>query len=50
MATEAKFVPPIPIFLAYLVPLEVDVVHQFLFGEFFLSSAKSLSNTFLGDC
>jgi hypothetical protein len=37
MATEAKFVPPIPIFLAYLVPLEVDVVHiklhQFLFGE-----------------
>jgi hypothetical protein len=33
----AKFVQPIPIFLAYLVPLDVDVVpikfHQFLFGE-----------------
>jgi hypothetical protein len=25
MATEAKFVLPIPIFLAYLVPLDVDV-------------------------
>jgi hypothetical protein len=24
MATAAKFVQPIPIFLAYLVPLEVD--------------------------
>jgi hypothetical protein len=36
-ATVAKFVQPIPIFLAYLVPLDVDVVpikfHQFLFGE-----------------
>ena len=36
MATAAKFVQPIPIFLAYLVPLDVDVVpikfHQFLFG------------------
>jgi hypothetical protein len=36
MATSAKFVLPIPIFLAYLVPLDVDVVpikfHQFLFG------------------
>ena len=36
MAT-AKFVQPIPICLAYLVPLAVDVVpirlHQFLFGE-----------------
>jgi hypothetical protein len=34
----AKFVQPIPnFFLAYLVPLDVDVVpikfHQFLFGE-----------------
>jgi hypothetical protein len=33
----SKFVQPIPIFLAYLVPLEVDVVpikfHKFLFGE-----------------
>jgi hypothetical protein len=33
MATAAKFVQPIPIFLAYLVPLDVDVVpikfHQF---------------------
>ena len=38
MATAAKFVQPIPIFLAYLVPLAVDVVpikfHQFLFGEY----------------
>jgi hypothetical protein len=37
MATTAKFVQPIPIFLAYLVPLDVDVVpikfHQFLFAE-----------------
>jgi hypothetical protein len=37
MATAAKFVQPIPIFLAYLVPLDVDVVpikcHQFLFGD-----------------
>jgi hypothetical protein len=37
MATAAKFVQPIHIFLAYLVPLDVDVVpikfHQFLFGE-----------------
>ena len=37
MATAAKFVQPIPIFLAYLVPLDVEVVpikfHQFLFGE-----------------
>jgi hypothetical protein len=37
MATAAKFVQPIPIFLAYHVPLVVDVVpikfHQFLFSE-----------------
>ena len=37
MATAAKFVQPIPIILAYLVPIDVDVVpikfHQFLFGE-----------------
>jgi hypothetical protein len=37
MATTAKFVQPIPIVFAYLVPLDVDVVpikfHQFLFGE-----------------
>ena len=37
MATAAKFVQLILIFLAYLVPLDVDVVpikfHQFLFGE-----------------
>jgi hypothetical protein len=37
MATAAKFVLPIPIVLAYLVPLDVDVVpikfDQFLFGE-----------------
>jgi hypothetical protein len=37
MATAAKIVQPIPIYLAYLVPLDVDVVpiklHQFLFGE-----------------
>jgi hypothetical protein len=35
MATAAKIVQPIPIFWAYLVPLDVDVVpikfHQFLF-------------------
>jgi hypothetical protein len=36
MATAAKFVLPIPILLAYLVPLDVDVdvvpikFHQFL--------------------
>ena len=37
MTTAAKFVQPIPIISAYLVPLDVDVVpikfHQFLFGE-----------------
>ena len=37
MATTAKFVQPIPIFLADLIPLDVDVIsikfHQFLFGE-----------------
>jgi hypothetical protein len=37
MATAAKFVQPILIFFAYLVPQDVDVVpikfHQFLFGE-----------------
>jgi hypothetical protein len=37
MATAAKFVQLIMIFLAYLVPPDVDVVpikfHQFLFGE-----------------
>jgi hypothetical protein len=37
MATAAKFVQTIPIFLVYLIPLDVDVVpikfHQFLFGE-----------------
>ena len=37
MATAAKFAQPIPIFLSYLVPLDLDVVpikfHQFLFGE-----------------
>jgi hypothetical protein len=37
MATAANFVQPIPIFLAYLVPLDVAVVpikfHQFLFCE-----------------
>ena len=26
MATVAKFIIPIPIFLAYLVPLDVDVI------------------------
>jgi hypothetical protein len=30
MATAGKFVQPIPIFLAYLVPIKF---HQFLFGE-----------------
>jgi hypothetical protein len=37
MAIVAEFVQTIPIFLAYLIPLDVDVVpikfHQFLFGE-----------------
>jgi hypothetical protein len=37
MAAAAKFVQTIPIFLADLVPLDVDAVpikfHQFLFGE-----------------
>jgi len=37
MSTAATFVKPISIFLAYLTPLDVDVVaikfHQFLFGE-----------------
>jgi hypothetical protein len=37
METAAKFVQLIPIFLAYLVPLDVHVVpikfHQFLLGE-----------------
>jgi hypothetical protein len=37
MAIVAKFVQLIPIFLAYLILLDVDVVpikfHQFLFGE-----------------
>ena len=37
MATAAKFVQPIPSLLAYLVPLDVEVVpiqlQQFLFGE-----------------
>jgi hypothetical protein len=37
MATAVKFVQPIPIFLTYLVPLDVDVVpikfDQFLFCE-----------------
>jgi hypothetical protein len=37
METAAKFVQPIPIFLAYLVPLDAGVVVikflQFLFGE-----------------
>ena len=36
MATVAKFIEPIPIFLSYLVPLDVNVVpikfHQFLLG------------------
>ena len=37
MATAEKLIQPIPIVLAYLVPLDVDVVankfHQFLFSE-----------------
>jgi hypothetical protein len=28
MATAAKFVKPIPIFLAYLIPLDVDVTRN----------------------
>jgi hypothetical protein len=38
MATAGKFVQPIPISLAYLVPLDVDAVfikfHQFMLGEY----------------
>jgi hypothetical protein len=73
MATAVKFVQPIPIFLAYLVPLVVDVVPNkldqfetycvctvsysyysyyysyYYYSSFFLSSAKSLSDTFLSD-
>ena len=56
MATAAKFVQPIPIFWAYLIPLDVDVVpikfHQFLFGEyhfcvfqFFSISGVSMATT-----
>jgi hypothetical protein len=37
MTTAAKFVQPIPFILAYLVPLDLDVVpnkfHQCLFDE-----------------
>ena len=37
MATAAKFVQPVPIFLVYIFQLDVDVVpiklQQFLFGE-----------------
>ena len=37
MATVEKFVKPIPILLAYVVPLDVNVVpikfHQFLYAE-----------------
>ena len=36
MATVAKFVQRIPIFLAYLVPLDVDVVPN-KFDQFLLS-------------
>jgi hypothetical protein len=48
MATAAKFVRPIPIFfLAYLVPLDVDVVpnklDQFLFSSYYYSSTFFLS-------
>jgi hypothetical protein len=38
MATAGEFVQPIPIFLTYLVPLDVDVVpikfHQFMLCEY----------------
>jgi hypothetical protein len=44
MPTAAKFVHPIPIFLAYLVPLDVDVVpirfHQFLAAFGVLKNSK----------
>ncbi|NYT28769.1 MAG: hypothetical protein H0A76_13545 [Candidatus Thiodubiliella endoseptemdiera] len=39
MATAAKFVQPIPIFLAYLVPLDVDVV-PIKFHHLFTTTAK----------
>jgi hypothetical protein len=47
MATAAKFVQPIPICLAYLVPLDVDVVpikfHKFLFASNLLWSLLCFS-------
>jgi hypothetical protein len=39
MATAAKFVKPIPIFLAYLIPLDVDAVSYYYYyysSSFFL--------------
>jgi hypothetical protein len=40
MATAAKFVPPILIFWAYLIPLDVD---GFSSGKFFLSDCNETS-------
>jgi hypothetical protein len=49
MATAAKFVQQNPIFLAYLVPLAVDVVpirlHQFLFGEAMVTKVQIMLNS-----
>jgi hypothetical protein len=49
MATVAKFVQLIPMFLAYLVPLDVDVVpikfHQFLFEIIKPKKSESVGQT-----
>ena len=53
MATAAKFVLPIPIFFAYLVPLDMDVVpnklHQFLLPGI-LKVKKSIDHKYSQTC
>jgi hypothetical protein len=50
MATAAKFVLPIPIFLAYLVPLDVDVTRNItakiceVWSEFFHPPPKAATH------
>jgi hypothetical protein len=44
MATVAKFVQPIPIFLAYLVPLDVDVVPIKYCGVWQLLGVEQIQN------
>jgi hypothetical protein len=48
MATVAKFVQLIPIYLAYLVPLDVDVV-PIKFHQFLLMAAKIQKSSDLGE-